>query len=142
MQTGRASRIREEMLLNIVPVVFAAAMAGDRMAQTLVRRVGREVGVTAAAVIKKLGLENTEREVILAGGVFRGQGPLLLDTVVQTIHRFAPHAKIQPLKAEPVIGALILALEEIKGTIEESIQERLRSSLPVRGQPYAEGGAE
>jgi len=117
-------------LLDLVPLVFEAAYAGDRVAQDLVVRLGTEVGTTASALIRRLGVENTDVEVVLAGSVFKGKGPLLLDTVRQVIHRTAPQATIVRPPFEPVVGAVLLALDSLRSQVGETVYANLRASLP------------
>jgi len=123
-------RVPEEKILEIVPLVFEAAWQGDAVAQNILIRLGEEVGIAAVTVIKKLGLERTDVEVILAGGVFKGKGPLLLDTIIQTVHRVAPNARVSFPKYAPVVGAVLLALERLKGDLDRAILENLDLSLP------------
>jgi len=132
-------RIPEEKILEIVPLVFEAAWQGDAVAQSILIRLGEEVGIAASTVIKKLGLERTDVEVILAGGVFKGKGPLLLDTIIQTMHRVAPKARVSFPKYAPVVGAVLLALETLKGALDREILEKLDLSLPpeLKGQAKA-----
>lgn len=123
-------RIPEEKILEIVPLVFEAAWQGDAVAQNILIRLGKEVGIAAGTVIKRLGLEKSDVEVILAGGVFKGKGPLLLDTVVQAVHRVAPKARVVLPKYAPVVSAVLLALEALKGSLDEKIFDNLDRSLP------------
>ena len=69
--------------------IFAAAQAGDKDMQALVRTHAQEVGEMAAAVVAILdpGL------VILGGGV--GQSPLLLDSVRATVRRLTWETEIR-----------------------------------------------
>lgn len=120
----------QRRLLTLVPLVFEAAYAGDQVAQELLMRVGTEVGVTANAIIKRLGLENTDVEVVLGGSVFKGKGPLLVDTVTQVVHRVAPRATIVLPEFEPVVGAILLALENLGVEVNEDIYANVRASLP------------
>jgi len=122
--------IEEKKLLDIVPCIFEAANFGDVVAQELIIRLGREVGTTASAIITRLGLEELDVEVVLAGGVFRGKGSLLLDTIAQVLHRTAPKARLVRPKYEPVVGAIIIALEAIKGCLSTRELENLEKSLP------------
>ncbi|MBC7099413.1 ATPase [Candidatus Bipolaricaulota bacterium] len=135
-QLGRPGGLPEERLLELVPLVFEAAAQGDEVAQGLLVRLGEEAGRAAAAVIRHLGLEKTDVEVILAGGLLRGKSPLLFDTAVQTIHRTAPKALVKRLEVEPVVGAALLALEELK-ELNQRTRERLLSTLPpeLRSEP-------
>jgi hypothetical protein len=62
--------------------------------------------------------------------VFKGQGPLLVDTVTQVVHRAAPRAGIVLPDFEPVVGAVLLALESLGLEIDETVYANLRASLP------------
>jgi N-acetylglucosamine kinase-like BadF-type ATPase len=114
----------------LVPLVFKAAYGGDQVAQDLLVRVGTEVGTTANAIIKRLGLETTDVEVVLGGSVFKGRGPLLVDTITQMVHRTAPQATIGLPEFEPVVGAVFLALESLGVEVNEAVYANVRASLP------------
>ncbi len=129
----------QRRLLALVPLVFEAAYQGDQVAQDLLVRVGTEVGTTANAIIKRLGLETTGVEVVLGGSVFKGQGPLLVDTVTQVVHRVAPQATIVLPEFEPVVGAVFLALESLGPEVNEAVYANVRASLP-RGLRSADCG--
>ncbi|MBM4466987.1 MAG: ATPase [Chloroflexi bacterium] len=120
----------QRRLLALVPIVFEAAYEGDQVAQDLLVRVGTEVGITANAIIKRLGLETTDVEVVLGGSVFKGQGPLLVDTVTQVVHRVAPRATIVLPEFEPVVGAVFLALESLGVEVSQAVYANVRASLP------------
>ncbi|MCR4406746.1 MAG: ATPase [Anaerolineae bacterium] len=132
----------QRRLLALVPLVFEAAYAGDQVAQDLLVRVGTEVGVTANAIIQRLGVEGTDVEVVLGGSVFKGKGPLLVDTVTQVVHRVAPRAAIVLSEFEPVVGAVFLALEDLGVKVNESVYAHVRASLPheLRGCPKIQFG--
>ena len=117
-------------LLTLVPLVFEAANAGDQVAQDLLLRLGAEVGITANAIIKRLGLETGDVEVVLGGSVFKGEGPLLLDTVIQEVHRVAPQAHLVLPEFEPVVGAVFLALESLGVEVDEAVYANVRASQP------------
>ena len=119
----------QRRLLALVPLVFKAAYGGDQVAQELVVRVGAEVGTTANAIIKRLGLETTDVEVVLGGSVFKGKGPLLVDTITQIVHRTAPKATIVLPEFEPVVGAVFLALENLGVEVSEAVYTNARTSL-------------
>ncbi len=124
-------RIEYTELLGLVPLLFEAASAGDEVACELVEEVGREVGVTAGALIRRLSLQRQDVEVVLAGSVFKGRGPLLVDTVRQVVHRVAPEARIVLPRYEPVVGALFLALEAAGTQIDERVLRNIEASIPA-----------
>jgi N-acetylglucosamine kinase-like BadF-type ATPase len=125
-------------LLGLVPLLFEAACAGDEVACELVKRVGTEVGVTARTLIRRLALENEEVEVVLGGGIFKARGTLLLDTVKAVIGEVAPRASIVLPRFEPVVGALLLALEaagvEVAGSVEEKLGATMPGELVIAGR--------
>jgi N-acetylglucosamine kinase-like BadF-type ATPase len=98
-------------IVGFTPLLFQAAEAGDAVARELVIRMGSEVGVTANAFLKRLDLVDTDAEVVLSGSVFKGKGPLLIDTARQVVHAVSPQAQIVRPLLEPVAGAALLALE-------------------------------
>jgi N-acetylglucosamine kinase-like BadF-type ATPase len=116
-------------LLPIVPLVFEAALQSDRPAVDLIERVGTEVGVTASALIRRLDLQATDVEVVLGGSVFKGKGPLLIDTVRGVVHQVAPAARLVRPTHEPVVGAALLALEHAGITVSEDVSARLTTTL-------------
>jgi N-acetylglucosamine kinase-like BadF-type ATPase len=120
----------QRRLLALVPLVFEAAYGGDQVAQDLLVRVGTEVGTTANAIIRRLGLETTDVEVVLGGSVFKGRGPLLVDAVSQMVHRVAPQAIIVLPEFEPVVGAVFLALESLEVEVNETVYANMRAGLP------------
>jgi len=119
----------QRRLLALVPLLFEAAFRGDHVAQNLLVRVGTEVGTTANAIIRRLGLETTDVEVVLGGSMFKGRGPLLVDTIAQVLHRMAPQATIVLPEFEPVVGAVFLALESLGVEVNEAVYANVRASL-------------
>jgi hypothetical protein len=47
----------------------------------------------------------------MAGGLFAGRNTLLETTLVEVLHRVAPHATPVHLHCKPVVGAALEALE-------------------------------
>jgi N-acetylglucosamine kinase-like BadF-type ATPase len=123
-------QVEQEQLLGLVPLLFEAAYAGDDVACGLVREVGQEVGVTARTLIRRLSLQDEDVEVVLAGGMFKAKGSLLTDTVKTVVHEVAPRAAIVLPKFEPVVGALLLALEAKGAEVDLRMQENIRATLP------------
>jgi N-acetylglucosamine kinase-like BadF-type ATPase len=93
------------------PLIFKVAAAGDAVAQELILWAGRELGSLANGIIRQLELESATFEVVLAGSFFNGS-PLLADTMRQTIHALAPSAHLVRLNAPPVIGGVVLGMQQ------------------------------
>jgi N-acetylglucosamine kinase-like BadF-type ATPase len=131
------TRIRDEAIDweaacgTLPPLLFEAAAAGDKVARGLVSLVGEEVGTTAVALIRRLGLKETDVEVVLGGSVLRGGGALLLETVWNTIRRSAPRARIVLPEFRPVVGAVFEAIRKLGITVDDRIRVNMRESLPA-----------
>jgi len=122
--------IDHQLILDLVKLLFEASASGDEVAQELIVQMGTEVGVTANALLKRLSLEDTDAEVVLGGSVFKGKGDLLIDTASRVIHQVTPRAQIVRPRFEPVVGALLLALESAGLPITKTRLEHLTRSLP------------
>ena len=117
-------------VFGLCPIVFEEACAGDEVARGIIRKMGEEAGVSANAIIRKLGLQDDEFEVVLAGSVFKGKGSLLLDTVKSVVLPVAPKAEVITPRYEPVVGALIIALDAAGVRVEGQVAENLDRSVP------------
>ncbi len=93
------------------PVVFQVAAEGDAVAQELIRWAGRELGDLAVGVIHQLGFEKSVFDVVMAGSFFDGS-PVLADCMRETIHAVAPGAHLVRLTAPPVVGGVLLGVEQ------------------------------
>lgn len=131
-------RIGRQEVIPLVPLLFEAASRGDGVARGLVVQAGTELGQSAAAVIRRLGMQNLPVEVVLAGGVFRGKGDLLVDTIEEVVRNTAPKAVPVRPRFEPVFGAVMLGLEEVGEEVNGAVYEELRKgdkNLALVGRP-------
>jgi N-acetylglucosamine kinase-like BadF-type ATPase len=129
----RHHKIEQRALQALVPLLFEAAVADDQVAQDLVIRMGTEIGVSANALIRRLTLENADVEVVLAGGVTKGKGPLLIKTVTRVVQNCAPRATILRARYEPVVGAALLALDLIGVDVAGNVHTTLEVSTASLG---------
>lgn len=95
-------------IAELAEVVTEAARLGDQVAISILAEAGRELGRLATSVIEKLGMQRESFRVAYVGGVFNA-GRYLLDPFAESVRRVAPHARIGPPLASPVIGAAKLA---------------------------------
>ncbi len=116
--------------LGLVPLLFEAALAGDEPARGLVTKMAEEVALAANTFIRRCELEETDVEVVLGGSVFKGKGPLLIDTIKTLVHARYPLAKIIRPRYEPVAGAALLALESLGIKVDQDMYTRLENTLP------------
>jgi N-acetylglucosamine kinase-like BadF-type ATPase len=111
------------------PLVFHVAAEGDTVARELIHWAGVENGEMANAVIRQLGFEGLEFDVVLAGSMFEG-GPTLIDPMRETIRGFAPGARLVRLTVPPVLGAVILGMEAAGVKISPAARQTMVESIP------------
>jgi N-acetylglucosamine kinase-like BadF-type ATPase len=87
------SQRRYKISAAAAPVVFRVAAEGDPVAHDLIEWAGRELGSLAVGVIRQLGFESLEFDVVQAGSFYNGS-PLLGETMAETIHAVAPGARL------------------------------------------------
>jgi N-acetylglucosamine kinase len=117
-------------LAALAPAVHRAAAAGDLAAQAILVRTGRHLGRMATGAIARLDLLRSDVEVVLAGGTYRGESPLMADAATLEVHRRAPRADVHRALREPVAGALILAREADVGDVDSGFLAALAEALP------------
>jgi len=108
------------------PLVFQVAAAGDAVAREVVRWAGRELGEMANAVIRQLEFESLAFDVVLVGGMYEG-GPLLLEPLRETVRALAPAARFVRLNTLPVVGAVLLGMEQVGIAAPEKREVLIRS---------------
>jgi N-acetylglucosamine kinase-like BadF-type ATPase len=96
----------------LVKEIFKLASEGDQAASEVVNWNARELGLNTNAVIRQLHLEKKAFEVVLLGSIFN-VGEAYIAPLRETIHAFAPKAKLKRLTLPPVVGAVLLAAETI-----------------------------
>jgi len=98
-------------VLELTPLVFAAAKEGDSVARRIIAHQCDEVVVMITALLRRLGRLADYTPVILGGGVARGGAGLLTDVVAQRLASVAPLAHVEVLDLPPVVGAVAAALD-------------------------------
>ena len=90
--------------------VFQLANSGDSVCRMLIQDLGHEEGLYAAAVIRRLHMENEQVPVVLIGSLFHSDDPLLLDPFMDAVPTAAPAAYPVLPTRKPVTGAVRMAL--------------------------------
>jgi N-acetylglucosamine kinase-like BadF-type ATPase len=101
---------RHEVALFAVGVA-EAARSGDAVAGRILAAAADELALAARSVIARLDLESAPYDVVLSGGTFAAL-PALEDSVREKLAR--PPARVRRLEEEPAMGAVQLALEELR----------------------------
>lgn len=119
------------------PLVFQVAAEGDPVAQETVRWAGRELGSLAVGVIRQLGFEELDFEVVLSGSLYDGS-PALSEEMRTTIHALAPGARLVRLTAPPVVGGVLLGVEQVgiqTAPLRQPLIESASKLLKKRAHP-------
>jgi glucosamine kinase len=98
------------------PVVQRARDAGDVVAIEILKRAAGELAGAAASVVTKLHLGKEAFRFVLAGGVFRAV-PWLAGELGRRLRTMAPSSDVQLLDREPAVGAVRLAIAELRGEL-------------------------
>jgi len=115
-------------ILGLVPHVLRAADAGDQVAIAIVRRAGEESAAMGTALMRRLGLLASEVDVVLTGSVLRAGCRTLVDTISDRIREAAPRANLVVPRDEPVVGAVLGALDLDGAPVDASVRQRLSVS--------------
>ncbi len=120
---------RAEIDASLAPLIFQVASGGDPVARELIRWAGCELGELAKAVIRQLEFEALDFEVVLVGSMFDG-GAMLIEPMRDTICALAPGARLVRVTAPPVLGAVLLGMEQAGLTPGEAVRRTLAASFP------------
>jgi len=91
--------------------VVEAAWAGDPAAVEVIRWAGEELGWLAVSVARQIGMENEAVEIIQSGSIFDA-GEILTKPMCEVVLRHCPRARISRLDGPPVVGAVLLGMEQ------------------------------
>lgn len=91
--------------------VVEAAWAGDPAAVEVIRWAGEELGWLAVSVARQIGMENEAVEIIQSGSIF-DTGKILTKPMREVVLRHCPRARISRLDGPPVVGAVLLGMEQ------------------------------
>jgi N-acetylglucosamine kinase-like BadF-type ATPase len=117
-------------VLALCPLVFKAAFTGDAVAAALVVKQGEALAEYATAGIRRYRMQELAFDVVLSGSLFKGKGPLLIDTVTQAVHRVAPRTRIVRPRFEPAIGGVLLAYDALNVDVTGEMYANLAQTAP------------
>jgi N-acetylglucosamine kinase-like BadF-type ATPase len=121
-QTTRLGAPRTR-LAALAPLVLDAAEAGDPIALRIIVEAGQTLAEYVGVARRKVGYEAGPYPLVLAGGMFRHPGLILRSEILGA----SPGAEAVDAGFEPVVGALLLAFDQIG---HQPDLDQLRASLP------------
>jgi N-acetylglucosamine kinase-like BadF-type ATPase len=122
---------RLDLNAAVAPLIFDVAAQGDVVAIDLIHWAGCELGELAKAVIRQLNFEALEFDVVLLGSMFNG-GAKLIDPMRDSIAELAPGARLVRLQTLPVVGAVLLGMEQAQWPITSEIRAELQRTAGKR----------
>lgn len=114
-----------EKILRLPPVLEEAALEGDMVAKEVLRVFARDIARYVVVGLRRFDMFAFNTEVVLSGSIFKCRAPELIDTVTDVILSSAPNVTILESIYEPVIGAMLLALDHIEDADRALIQEHI-----------------
>ena len=93
--------------------ITEAAQAGDAAALEIMQWAGEELGWLAVAVARQIGKANDSVEVVQSGSVFAA-GSVITEPMARVVLAHCPLAKLVRLDGPPVVGAVLLGMEQVK----------------------------
>ncbi len=120
--------ITPESLEPMAPLVFDAALTGDSAACAILSRGGAYLGAMVNAVAQRLDMSADVFDVVMAGSVFKGSSPQLIDALAGVVKTGCPNAAMVHSVYEPVVGALLMGFDMDNAVVEQTYLA-LRTSL-------------
>jgi glucosamine kinase len=108
--------LQRQAIAALGPIVERARDEGDVVASEILRTASMELTQAAASVIERLEMRGHAFRTVLAGGMFRVI-PWLVEDVTRRLAEVAPRTTVSRLEVEPAMGAVHLALSEVRGSV-------------------------
>ncbi len=115
--------------------ILDAARAGDAAAQEVARWAGEELGWLAVSVARQIEMENDAVEIIQSGSIFEA-GELITSPMCEVVLQHCPRAKLIRLDGPPVIGAVILGMEQARFNGYAVRDTLIETAKEIVGEPH------
>ena len=122
-------QLPHEKVLRLPEVLEQVVLkTADPVAIDVLCTFGRDIARYVTAGLKRFNMENDAVEVVLSGSVFKCRAKELQDTVRSEILAVAPHAEIVESIYEPIVGAILLALDDVGVSENIEVLENIHKS--------------
>ena len=105
-------------------------LQGDPAALSIAHRHGTALGDYALVAAQRVGLAHTGFTLVMAGGVLRHPAPALRAALVERVRAVAPEVRPLMSRFEPVVGAVLLALEAAGVRVDVALLDRVAATVP------------
>jgi N-acetylglucosamine kinase-like BadF-type ATPase len=127
-------KISSDKLKHLALLVDACAAENDQVAIGIQQYFASGCARYTLAGMRNYGMLNEAVQVYLSGSIFKSAASFLRDEITLLIHQKNPYAVIIDSKYEPVVGGVILALEEVLGgSLPEEILQNIYISAEIHG---------
>jgi N-acetylglucosamine kinase-like BadF-type ATPase len=119
-------QLRTVVRRQVTRLVLEAAAVGDEVATGILRRVGAELGLAGAVMVRRLGMHDDVFPFVLTGGTFRTLRSPLAEAAIERMREEAPHSIATLPLLMPVAGAALLAADAVGSPAGEEHVARLQ----------------
>jgi len=113
---------------DITGVVEKCALKGDEVSIMILKHVAKHIAYQTAGVIKQLGMENEQVPVVVGGRVFQIKTDIFIQTFEKHLREEVALFKLVIPKFSPVVGAYLMALDELNIQQTNDIESQLMKS--------------
>lgn len=96
---------------NMAVDVIQTAREGDQAAAGIMQWAGQELAWLAISVARQIGMENEKVEIVQSGSIFEA-GDIITVPMHELVMKHIPKAKLVRLEGPPVVGPLMLGMQE------------------------------
>jgi len=100
---------------HLAPIVFEAAAMQDAPVVKLLSEFGKRIARYIEVGCQRFGMTQLATDIVMSGSILKANPQIVQDTVVETLRQSIPNARFVNAKYEPVVGALLLAFDELNG---------------------------
>jgi N-acetylglucosamine kinase-like BadF-type ATPase len=121
----------KQRIASLAPIITLAAQKGDLTALKILGEAGKELGLSAVAVAKKLNMERERIIVGCVGGVFRS-GKFVCKSFERTVKDCIPQAIFKPPMNDSIRGAIVLGLKESGVPMTRELVSKIEQGLKLK----------
>jgi N-acetylglucosamine kinase-like BadF-type ATPase len=110
---------------DLTKLLHQVADKHDPLAISILEKTGKELGLAAISVIKKLGKFESTIPIVLTGSVLqKGKNKSLLDSILTTVKMEITDVELIIPKMEPVYGSVMLAMDHLGLHVTDDIMKK------------------
>jgi N-acetylglucosamine kinase-like BadF-type ATPase len=140
MRADVEKHLSSAKLLDLALILFEEDLCGDGIAGRIIDSFATGYAEAAVVWLRRFGMTDLEMDVVLSGSIFKARTPRLVETVAAGILAAAPQARLVNAHYEPVVGAVLLGLEEMGIEVTAQIRANIEASAGRLGLIRPKGG--